>query len=71
MKVTRTSLVRALFGGAVTVALGFGATQAFATPKPAATAPLCTAQQCTLSCLQRGYAGGVCNPQAMCVCVGG
>lgn len=64
------NFARGIFGTLVTGALGFGATQVLASPAPASAAPLCTIQQCTLSCIQRGYAAGFCNPDAMCVCVG-
>jgi hypothetical protein len=61
---------RSIFGTLVVGALGLGAAQALASPVPATTVPACTIQQCTLSCIQRGYAAGICNPDAMCVCVG-
>jgi hypothetical protein len=61
---------RRLVGAAIAGTLGFGAAQALAQPAPAATAPLCTVQQCTLACIQRGYAAGICNPDAQCVCLG-
>lgn len=61
---------RGVLGTLVVGALGFGATQALAGPAPAAAVPACTIQQCTVSCIQRGYAAGICNPDAMCVCLG-
>lgn len=62
-------LVRTTFGALVAGSLGFGVSQALAAPSLPARAPLCMVQQCTLSCLQRGYAGGICNPDAICVCL--
>ena len=59
-----------VFATLVVGALGFGGAQALASPAPAAAVPACTIQQCTVSCIQRGYAGGYCNPDAMCVCLG-
>jgi hypothetical protein len=63
-------IARGTFGTLFVCALGLGATQALASPQRAATVPACTIQQCTLSCIQRGFAAGFCNPDAMCVCVG-
>lgn len=62
--------LRGVFSALVFAALGLGVSQALAQPAPAATAPLCTVQQCTLACLGRGYAAGICNPDAQCVCLG-
>jgi hypothetical protein len=61
---------RGIFGTLFVGALCLGATQALASSAPAATVPACTIQQCTLSCIQRGFAAGICNPDAMCVCIG-
>ncbi len=63
-------LARGIFAALFVGVLGLGATQALASPPPALTAPLCTIQQCTVSCIQRGYAAGFCDPDARCVCLG-
>ena len=61
---------RGLAGAFVAGALGLGAAQALASPAAPAAVPACTVQQCTLSGVQRGYAAGICNPDAQCVCLG-
>lgn len=63
-------VARGIFGVLFVSALGLGATQSLSSSSPDAAVPACTIQQCTVSCIQRGYAAGICNPDAMCVCLG-
>ncbi len=57
MRSTRAK--RWIFSGAVTLALGFGAAQAFASPaKAPGTARFCDDSACNLECLSDGFLGG-------------
>ncbi|HEX7240145.1 MAG TPA: hypothetical protein VF263_07765 [Longimicrobiaceae bacterium] len=72
MRSTRAK--RWIFSGAVTVALGFGAVQAFASPARApGTARTCDPQSCNTGCLNQGYfGGGECvdvNGRMRCLCL--
>jgi hypothetical protein len=74
MSRTATMLRKASFPIAVALAMGFGASQALATPADAPTARLCTTQEdirCAEKC-QASYAdGGYCDPLApgRCRCI--
>lgn len=55
----RRTFTLALYGAALLGALGFGATQALATPRAAAT-DTCEVG-CDLKCILKGYDGGTCR----------
>jgi hypothetical protein len=60
-------LRKASFPMAVALAMGFGASQALATPADAPTARLCTTQEdirCADKCRANGADGGYCDPLA-------
>lgn len=64
----RGRMTRVLGALAVTAALGFGGTQAFASPGVTAErAARCTDGTCNSRCLNLGYAGGRCVG-ATCTC---
>lgn len=57
-------LTRAVFSAATVLTLGFGVTQAFASPGPAAApekAFYCSSAQCNFDCQRRGARGGFCE----------
>ena len=59
-------LVRGIFGALVVGTLGFGASQALASPAPAATLPFCTASQrqaCVDNCRDEGKSNARCTTQ--------
>lgn len=53
-------LRKAVFSLALVSTLGFGASQALASPQPAKTAAACSASYCNSHCLRTGYAEGYC-----------
>lgn len=56
-----TLLRKALFSLMFASTLGFGASQALASPQPAkAAAAACSASYCNSHCLRTGYAEGYC-----------
>lgn len=56
-----TLLRNALFSLALVSTLGFGASQALASPRPAKTsAAACSYSYCNSHCLRTGYAEGYC-----------
>jgi hypothetical protein len=64
----RSRVARMAGAWAVTAALGFGGTQAFASPGAAAEgAARCTDYTCNARCVKVGRAGGSCSG-ATCVC---
>lgn len=64
------SKVRAgLFAVAAAAALGFGGTQAFATPTaPESAALLCDDARCNTLCQRNGSAWGYCSTSWSCTC---
>lgn len=66
-------LRKGLFPLAVVLSLGFGASQALATPKveSGSARRLCAPEQstaCRNDCLARGYDGGLCYSGGLCQC---
>ena len=63
---------RWIFSGAVTVALGFGTAQAFASPVAPGTARACDLESCRNECRAQGFFGDVAcvdvRGQPMCFC---
>ena len=59
-----------MFAAAMAAALGFGGTQAFASPDAAAADAerACSGGQCNRDCRARGYDGGFCD-QGGCICI--
>jgi hypothetical protein len=58
-----------MFAAAMAAALGFGGTQAFASPGTAADAErACSGGQCNRDCRARGADGGFCD-QGGCICI--
>lgn len=70
MKSSIAKVRAALFGLAMASTLGFGATQAFATPQtaPSETARLCDDYRCNLGCKSKGYDWGYCSTSSTCTC---
>lgn len=65
---TRSRAARMLGAVAVTAALGFGGTQAFASPGGTADeSRACASGQCTQDCRKIGYNVGICE-SGTCVC---
>jgi hypothetical protein len=60
-------LGRRALGAAVAVTLGFGATQAVASPAKAADAAACDVVKCRASCKAQGQTSGACF-EGMCIC---
>jgi hypothetical protein len=58
---------RWMMGAAVAAALGFGATQALATPAAKTDAAACSTGQCRKDCIALGNSGGVCI-DGQCIC---
>ena len=68
MRSTRGRAARWLLAATTAVALAFGTAQAFAEPAPAEDgAARCSPSSCTISCKQRGFAGGDCV-NSVCIC---
>ena len=60
---------RMVFAATVAAALGFGATQALATPAAAKdSARVCQDQFCAQLCSSLGFRGGFCNSGGGCSC---
>ena len=56
-----------MFAAAMAAALGFGGTQAFASPRAADAELACVEGRCNRECRSIGYDEGVCD-QGSCVC---
>jgi hypothetical protein len=74
MSRTATMLRRAAFPMAIALAMGFGASQALATPAEAPAARLCTLAEdarCAEKCRANWADGGYCDPLAVgrCRCI--
>jgi hypothetical protein len=74
MSRTATMLRKASFPMAIALAMGFGASQALATPAKAPAARLCTTQEdirCAEKCRAQFADGGYCDPLAVgrCRCI--
>ena len=60
---------RGIFALAAVAALGFGGTQAFASPAAATEERACTSSAaCRRDCIARGYDGGFCD-MGGCMCI--
>lgn len=57
------------FALAVATSLGFGATQALASPEAAPSLRACDAAACMSSCWNQGYPRGYCTTTGSCVCI--
>lgn len=68
MSSTRSLFRRGVFAAAVLGTLGFGATQALATPAASAAPPTCNEQQCDRTCRDAGFSGGFCLDRTSCNC---
>jgi hypothetical protein len=69
MRTTARHIRRGVFGAAVAVALGFGGTQALASPAPAVQAePRCTLDWCDRFCKAIGAHSGTCLKDEGCAC---
>ncbi|MEW5930998.1 MAG: hypothetical protein AB1941_26340 [Gemmatimonadota bacterium] len=70
MKSSIRKVRAALFGLSLSATLGFGATQAFATPQtaPSDTARLCDDLRCNQGCQNKGYSWGYCSTSWSCTC---
>jgi hypothetical protein len=56
-----------ILGGATLLSLGFGVTQALASP-PAGTSRACSTAVCHQLCVESGYSYGSCRDGRFCVC---
>jgi hypothetical protein len=65
-----TKVRNGLVAASLVGALGFGATQALATPAEAAKAAVCSPGQCDKQCKQQfgPFAAGYCDPFGGCSC---
>jgi hypothetical protein len=64
---TITRLCRRVIGVAVVATLGFGATQALASPAEAAEAAACDVVKCRANCKAQGQTSGACF-EGQCIC---
>jgi hypothetical protein len=65
----RRKLGRIAFSAAIAVALGFGATEAFAGPTEATRAgPYCNLVDCNNYCISNGSVSGECHATLGCIC---
>jgi hypothetical protein len=60
-------LRRRVIGAAVAATLGFGASQALASPAEAAEAAACDVVKCRANCKAQGQTSGACF-EGMCIC---
>jgi hypothetical protein len=70
MNYGRRKLGRIAFSAAVAVALGFGATEAFAGPaEPTRAGPYCDLAACDSYCRSIGAENGFCSATRGCLCL--